>query len=73
MDSVTNHKINTISHNKTWLFVPATRIDRIEKAFTSGADAVIVDLEDAVAQEDKDEARVALKNDYDEQNKAQTY
>ena len=42
MDSVTNHKINIISQNKTWLFVPATRIDRVAKAFASGADAVIV-------------------------------
>ncbi len=44
MESLTTNKINAISHNKTWLFVPATRIDRIEKAFASGADAVIVDL-----------------------------
>jgi citrate lyase subunit beta/citryl-CoA lyase/(S)-citramalyl-CoA lyase len=61
MDSVTNHKINIISQNKTWLFVPATRIDRIAKAFASGADAVIVDLEDAVASEDKADARKALQ------------
>lgn len=73
MDSLTNHKINTISQNKTWLFVPATRIDRIEKAFASGADAVIVDLEDAVAKQNKAEAREALKNYYDEQNSKQTY
>lgn len=73
MDSLTNHKINTISQNKTWLFVPATRIDRIEKAFASGADAVIVDLEDAVAKQDKAAAREALKNYYDEQNAKQTY
>ena len=31
------------------LFVPATRPERIPKALASGADAVIVDLEDAVA------------------------
>ncbi|MDN5620780.1 MAG: CoA ester lyase [Psychrobacter sp.] len=73
MDSVTNHQVKTISHNKTWLFVPATRVDRIEKAFTSGADAVIVDLEDAVAKQDKAAARDALKNYYDEQNAKQTY
>ncbi|WP_201509691.1 HpcH/HpaI aldolase/citrate lyase family protein [Psychrobacter alimentarius] len=73
MDSLTTNKINAISHNKTWLFVPATRIDRIEKAFASGADAVIVDLEDAVAKQDKAEARDALKNYYDEQNAKQTY
>ena len=61
MDSVTNHKINIISQNKTWLFVPATRIDRVAKAFASGAGAVIVDLEDAVAPEDKADARKALQ------------
>ncbi len=42
------------------LFVPATRADRIPKALASGADAVIVDLEDAVAPQDKDLARAAL-------------
>ncbi|MGP9545649.1 HpcH/HpaI aldolase/citrate lyase family protein [Psychrobacter sp. AOP7-B1-25] len=61
MDSVVNQKIKTISQNKTWLFVPATRIDRVAKAFASGADAVIVDLEDAVAPEDKASAREALQ------------
>ncbi|MGP4118422.1 HpcH/HpaI aldolase/citrate lyase family protein [Psychrobacter aquimaris] len=73
MDSLTNHKINSIAHNKTWLFVPATRIDRVENAFASGADAVIVDLEDAVAKQDKAKARDTLKNYYNEQNKAQIY
>ena len=33
------------------LFVPATRPERIAKALGSGADAVIVDLEDAVAED----------------------
>lgn len=45
---------------RTALFVPATRADRIPKALASGADAVIVDLEDAVAPQDKDRARAAL-------------
>ena len=65
MDSVTNHKINIISQNKTWLFVPATRIDRVDKAFASDADAVILDLEDAVAPEDKADARKALQQYHD--------
>ena len=65
MDSVTNHKINIISQNKTWLFVPATRIDRVAKAFASDADAVILDLEDAVAPEDKADARKALQQYHD--------
>lgn len=39
------------------LFVPADRPDRFAKAAASGADAVIVDLEDAVAATAKDRAR----------------
>lgn len=39
------------------LFVPANRPERFAKAAASGADAVIVDLEDAVAPEAKDAAR----------------
>jgi citrate lyase subunit beta/citryl-CoA lyase len=42
------------------LFVPADRPERHQKAFDSGADAVIVDLEDAVAAGRKDEARQIL-------------
>ena len=49
-----------IQHCKTFLFVPANRPERIDKALASGADAVIVDLEDAVAPEAKDAARQAL-------------
>lgn len=45
---------------RSYLFVPATRIDRIAKAQMAGADAVIVDLEDAVAPTMKSEAREAL-------------
>lgn len=45
------------------LFVPATRPDRFAKAAASGADAVILDLEDAVAAADKDTARAALTAD----------
>lgn len=42
------------------LFVPASRPERIAKALDAGADAVIVNLEDAVAPADKDNARAAL-------------
>lgn len=42
---------------KIFLFVPATRPERITKAFSSGADEVIVDWEDTVAAEDKALAR----------------
>lgn len=43
---------------RSFLFVPANRPDRFEKASRSGAHRVIIDLEDAVAPEDKDAARV---------------
>ncbi|GHB23425.1 HpcH/HpaI aldolase/citrate lyase family protein [Salinicola rhizosphaerae] len=46
--------------SRSLLFVPASRPDRFSKALSSEADAVIIDLEDAVAQEDKDDARQAL-------------
>lgn len=41
----------------TWLFVPGNAPHRFGKAAAAGADAVIIDLEDAVRQEDKDTAR----------------
>ena len=44
------------------LFVPASRPDRCAKAMASGADAVCIDLEDAVSSNEKDRARVALMN-----------
>lgn len=43
------------------LFVPATRPERIPKALASGADRVIVDLEDAVEEGLKVEARANLR------------
>ncbi|GAA5122581.1 CoA ester lyase [Haloechinothrix salitolerans] len=42
---------------RSWLFVPGNRPDRFSKALKAGADAVVIDLEDAVADADKDEAR----------------
>ncbi|MEO8485889.1 MAG: CoA ester lyase [Betaproteobacteria bacterium] len=45
---------------RTYLFVPADRPDRYEKALAAGASAVIVDLEDAVAPDAKTAAREAL-------------
>ncbi|MCQ8835964.1 HpcH/HpaI aldolase/citrate lyase family protein [Streptomyces malaysiensis] len=41
----------------TWLFVPATTPQRFAGAAASGADAVILDLEDAVGVDAKDSAR----------------
>jgi citrate lyase subunit beta/citryl-CoA lyase len=45
---------------RTYLFVPGDRPDRFEKARQSGADAVILDLEDAVQSAHKDLAREAV-------------
>jgi citrate lyase subunit beta/citryl-CoA lyase len=44
----------------SYLFVPANRPERYAKACAAGADAVIVDLEDAVPPAGKDGARAAL-------------
>jgi citrate lyase subunit beta/citryl-CoA lyase len=45
---------------RSWLFVPATRRERFAKAAASGADRIILDLEDSVAPQEKGEAARAL-------------
>jgi len=45
---------------RTYLFVPGDRPERFAKALGSGADAVVLDLEDAVAPEAKGRARDAI-------------
>ena len=45
---------------RSYLFVPGNRPDRYAKALAAGADAVIVDLEDAVPSSEKTAARAAL-------------
>jgi citrate lyase subunit beta/citryl-CoA lyase len=47
---------------RSLLFVPADRPERFDKACSSGADAVILDLEDAVGPSAKAAARDALAN-----------
>ena len=44
---------------RTWLYVPAHHAHRAQKALASGADAVVLDLEDSVPAERKDVAREA--------------
>jgi citrate lyase subunit beta / citryl-CoA lyase len=46
------------------LFVPGHRPERFEKAVASGADAIIIDLEDAVPPEAKPFARSELRVDF---------
>jgi citrate lyase subunit beta/citryl-CoA lyase len=49
-----------VAEPRTYLFVPGDRPERFAKALASGADAVVLDLEDAVSAEAKDEARAAV-------------
>ena len=42
---------------RTWMFTPGSRPDRFDKAVATSADAVILDLEDAVLEAEKPQAR----------------
>lgn len=46
-------------NHRSYLYVPATKVERVEKAFATGADAVILDWEDAVETSQKISAREA--------------
>jgi len=50
----------TPAASRTWLFVPASRPDLFAKAAASGADEILLDLEDAVGDADKPAARQAV-------------
>ncbi|MFM6968016.1 MAG: HpcH/HpaI aldolase/citrate lyase family protein [Microbacteriaceae bacterium] len=45
--------VTLVADALTFLFVPGDRPERFDKAFGAGADVVIIDLEDAVAPENK--------------------
>lgn len=47
--------------HRSYLFVPGDRPERFDKACSAGADAVIIDLEDAVAPAEKESAREAIR------------
>jgi citrate lyase beta subunit len=49
-----------ISHCRAFLFTPGNRPERFAKAAATDADALILDLEDAVAARGKDEARATV-------------
>jgi citrate lyase subunit beta / citryl-CoA lyase len=51
--------LNKDQYMRSFLFVPADGGSKLEKAMASGADAVIIDLEDSIAPERKDRARAA--------------
>lgn len=50
-----------LGFSTNFLFVPGTRPERFMKALNSGASAVVLDLEDAVSEQDKDSARDAIR------------
>ena len=52
--------LSRVRHARSLLFVPANRPERFVKALASGADCIIIDLEDAVAEASKDGARDQL-------------
>ena len=51
-----------IAQARSFLFVPGNRPERFAKAIASGADAVILDLEDAVPPAEKSASRAAVAN-----------
>lgn len=53
---------DSIARARSLLFVPASRPDRFFKALDTRADCVVIDLEDAVAAQQKDAAREQLAN-----------
>lgn len=57
--------MSVIASARSFLFVPANRPERYAKALASGAGAVIIDLEDAVAPEAKVQARKQLADGFD--------
>jgi|SRR5690625_386430 len=55
---------------RSYLFVPGSRPERFDKACASGADAVIIDLEDAVGPENKTTAREQMRQWFEAGNSA---
>ena len=53
---------HSLGRMRSLLFLPANRLDRLQKALDSGADRVCLDLEDAVAPGAKEEARAGLRS-----------
>lgn len=58
---------------RTALFAPANRPDRVRKALDSSADAVIIDLEDAVPHGEKQAARSSVREIIDSKSVRRIY
>jgi citrate lyase subunit beta/citryl-CoA lyase len=57
---------------RSFLFAPADNQRILDKVFTAGADAVVIDLEDAVAPSSKSEAREILRRNLESLDPATT-
>ena len=55
--SFTSVPTKTIRLNRSELFVPGSKVDLFKKAASSNADIICLDLEDAVAPQDKEQAK----------------
>jgi len=53
-----------VARARSLLFVPGHRSDRFEKALCSGADAIVIDLEDSVPAVDKAAARASIQQQW---------
>src|SRR5699024_2450983 len=56
----TDKQTAALARARSFLFVPGNRPERFTKALASGADAIVLDLEDAVPADEKATARAAI-------------
>ena len=49
------------------LFIPANKLDWIEKTFQKGTDSIIIDLEDSISENQKDIQRYIYCQDFNTQ------
>ena len=60
-EALINKALATSPHpRRSYLFVPGNALKRLDKALRSGADAVVFDLEDAVPEKEKQNARAMV-------------
>src|ERR1700742_1650899 len=61
-NDITHHEATESPRMRSLLFVPADGGSKLDKAVASGADAVIIDLEDSITPERKDAARASSRD-----------
>lgn len=62
--SISNTTTQRVAQARSFLFTPGNRPERFEKAARSGADVIILDLEDGVPPADKPAAREAIAREW---------